>query len=396
MHQLPAHAAAPEGLVRRLPPRRARDHRRAHAGVRVRARRLERRRRRQAARDHVPGRPGQQVRHLERLPEPVLAGRVPDRPERAVRHMSASARASYDETEAAIRSCSAAQRTRARSPSRTPTRRRRSTPESYLGYERLDRRATSARRCSPNRLAPYTAPRLDPARLVRLHRQLARRAPADRRRDGRGAAAPLPRQGRLPRARRARARSASPSPASRRRTSTSTRTGSTRCTARHDDRATTCSSCASRPAFRRTRSRSADAAALLVAARGRALVVLPRARAGSASARRRARRPTGGRSRRSISSTRLLELVDVGRGLLVGRDGLAHLLHVGVARLVELVRVERDVEQLGRAGRRAPSPPAATASSRRSAARPPRATPTGCPAARQASWSTPTMPVGPS
>ena len=28
-------------------------------------------------------RPGQQVRHLERVPEPVLAGRVPDRPERA-------------------------------------------------------------------------------------------------------------------------------------------------------------------------------------------------------------------------------------------------------------------------------------------------------------------------
>ena len=38
VHQLPAHAAAPGGLVHRLPPRRPRDHRRPHARVRVRAR----------------------------------------------------------------------------------------------------------------------------------------------------------------------------------------------------------------------------------------------------------------------------------------------------------------------------------------------------------------------
>ena len=50
VHQLPAHAAAPEGVGRRVPLARARDRRRAHAGVRVRARRLERARRRQAAR----------------------------------------------------------------------------------------------------------------------------------------------------------------------------------------------------------------------------------------------------------------------------------------------------------------------------------------------------------
>ena len=44
VHQLPAHAAAPEGLVRDVPRQRARDHRRAHARVRVRARDVERRR----------------------------------------------------------------------------------------------------------------------------------------------------------------------------------------------------------------------------------------------------------------------------------------------------------------------------------------------------------------
>ena len=43
VHQLPAHAAAPEGVGRGLPLARARDRRRPHAGVRVRARRLERR-----------------------------------------------------------------------------------------------------------------------------------------------------------------------------------------------------------------------------------------------------------------------------------------------------------------------------------------------------------------
>ena len=49
-----------------LPPLRARDHRRPQPRVRLRARRLERRGRDQAARHPLPGRPGQQLRDLER------------------------------------------------------------------------------------------------------------------------------------------------------------------------------------------------------------------------------------------------------------------------------------------------------------------------------------------
>ena len=83
VHQLPAHAPPPEGVVRRLPQGRPRDHRRPHARVRVRARHVERPRGGQAARDHVPGRPGQRLQDLGQLREPVLARRVPDRQDRA-------------------------------------------------------------------------------------------------------------------------------------------------------------------------------------------------------------------------------------------------------------------------------------------------------------------------
>ena len=63
-----------------LPPLRARDHRRPQPRVRLRARRLERRRRDQAARHPLPGRAGQQLRDLDELRQRVLAGRLPDRP----------------------------------------------------------------------------------------------------------------------------------------------------------------------------------------------------------------------------------------------------------------------------------------------------------------------------
>ncbi len=79
MHQLPAHAAAPEGVVRDVPRQGPRDHRRAHAGVRVRARHVERARRGEAARDHVSGDAGQPLQDVGQLREPVLARRVPDR-----------------------------------------------------------------------------------------------------------------------------------------------------------------------------------------------------------------------------------------------------------------------------------------------------------------------------
>ena len=54
-------------------------HRRAHPRVRVRARDPQRRRRRAAAGHHVPGGAGQLVRHVDRVPEPVLARALPDR-----------------------------------------------------------------------------------------------------------------------------------------------------------------------------------------------------------------------------------------------------------------------------------------------------------------------------
>ena len=82
LHQLPAHAAAPEGVVGDVPPEGARDRRRPYARVRVRARLRERERGRAAPRREVPGRARRRLRHVERVVEPVLAGRVPDRPER--------------------------------------------------------------------------------------------------------------------------------------------------------------------------------------------------------------------------------------------------------------------------------------------------------------------------
>ncbi len=79
LHQLPAHAALPGGLGQALPLRGADDRRRPRARVRLRARRRQRPARDREQRHQVPGRPGQRPRHLERLRQPVLAGRVPDR-----------------------------------------------------------------------------------------------------------------------------------------------------------------------------------------------------------------------------------------------------------------------------------------------------------------------------
>ena len=59
---------------------RLRHRRRPLAGVRLREGPGQRRRRREAPRGHVAGRHRQRDGHLERVPEPVLAGRVPARP----------------------------------------------------------------------------------------------------------------------------------------------------------------------------------------------------------------------------------------------------------------------------------------------------------------------------
>ena len=70
----------PEGVGRALPRRRADDRRRPLARVRVRAATPATSPRAIARERHpLPGRAGQRLRHLERLRQPVLAGRVPDR-----------------------------------------------------------------------------------------------------------------------------------------------------------------------------------------------------------------------------------------------------------------------------------------------------------------------------
>ncbi len=76
LHQLPAHPALSEGVGRALPAGRADDRRRPLARVSVRERRRQRRRRDPAQRAALPRRTGQRPCHLERLWQPVLAGRV--------------------------------------------------------------------------------------------------------------------------------------------------------------------------------------------------------------------------------------------------------------------------------------------------------------------------------
>ena len=83
LHQLPPHAALPEGLGRALPQGRPDDRRRPLARVPLREGRRQRRRRDRAQRDPLPGRPGQRPGDLERLRQPVLAGRVLHRRPRA-------------------------------------------------------------------------------------------------------------------------------------------------------------------------------------------------------------------------------------------------------------------------------------------------------------------------
>ena len=104
VHQLPAHAAAPEGVGRDLPQAGARDHRRPHArsspsstSHRTCAPRCKR------LGDHVPGRAGQPLQDVGQLLEPVLARGVPDRQRPATCGTRTSARAQYGETEQLIR-----------------------------------------------------------------------------------------------------------------------------------------------------------------------------------------------------------------------------------------------------------------------------------------------------
>ncbi len=76
LHQLPAHPALPDRLGQALPQGRPDDRRRPLAGVPVREGRRQRRRRDRTQRHRLSGCPGQRPRDLERLRQPVLAGRV--------------------------------------------------------------------------------------------------------------------------------------------------------------------------------------------------------------------------------------------------------------------------------------------------------------------------------
>jgi thiol-disulfide isomerase/thioredoxin len=82
VHQLSPDTSAPALVVGPLPPRRARDRRGPYAGVRVRGEAVERAPGGETAARLVAGRARPELRHLEGLPERVLAGRVSDRQDR--------------------------------------------------------------------------------------------------------------------------------------------------------------------------------------------------------------------------------------------------------------------------------------------------------------------------
>ena len=255
VHQLPAHAAAPAGVVRRVPQGRARDRGRTHARVRVRARARQRRGRREAAARDMACRARQRLRDVDGVLERVLARRLSDR--------------------------------QARRRPRDPLRRRRLQPDGACdrraarrdergtaGPERDTDRADDARDVPrPAATRPQPLRRLEArhrkdggvhARRRRAaERDLVRRrvdaGGTDRDRRPRCAAGAALRGGEgLHRARRHRSRDGARSTESRSRPSTSTPTGSTP-SSRHRPLATDCSSSSSPPAFAPTASRSADA-----------------------------------------------------------------------------------------------------------------------------------------
>ena len=137
---------------------RADDHRSAHPGVRLRdveAATCAGRRRASG----VPGRSvevGQRLRHVERLWQPVLAGRVPHRrdgqdPPRLVRRRRLRPNRVPDPHVARRRSAEAHLGVATKVADATPTERL--TPETYLGYKRMANTTASASR-PDNRALP--------------------------------------------------------------------------------------------------------------------------------------------------------------------------------------------------------------------------------------------------
>ena len=400
VHQLPAHAAAPEGLGRGLPPTGSSIvgvHTPEFAFEHVSSNVRERRRSGSASatRSCTTTTYGTWNAYGNQYwPAEYLIDRTGH-----VRHVHFG-EGDYDETESV--DPHAARRAGTTSPAarrarRTSTPTEPTTPESYLGYERLDRYAGSPSRPTGRRRTRF------PATLAqndaRVRRPLARRGRADRRRPRRAAAAALPRANGLPRARRhgprpgARADGKPSADGARRR-----RAGSTRCVDATRRRRTALLELRFTPGRRGpTRSRSARASGCSerpLATSG-AAVRRARARAGSASARRRARRRTAARcssssssARRSSSST----YAAVSSSERPPRSPARRRL----APPPRARRVDVDAEQRRRAARRAPARRAGSARARRSAARRPRGSTDGDARLAAASCSTPTMPVGPS
>ena len=120
VHQLPAHAAAPQDVGCRLPEGGPADRRRAHARVRVRARPFQRPQGDARARRPLRGRDRQRLQDVGRVPERRLADRVPRRPDAATSARSRRARATTTTPSGRFASCSASPRRGSSHPS--PTR----------------------------------------------------------------------------------------------------------------------------------------------------------------------------------------------------------------------------------------------------------------------------------
>ena len=131
----------------------------------------------QAARHPLSGRPGQRVRDLERLLEPVLAGGVPDRPQRPRPRRPLRRGRLRRRPRAAIRTLLVgARRRRCRGARLADTTPDRADDAGVLPRLRAARRATPARRSRRAGSATYTLADVAPRERARLRRALDGRA----------------------------------------------------------------------------------------------------------------------------------------------------------------------------------------------------------------------------
>ncbi len=168
LHQLPAHAAARQGLGRGLPRRRPRDRRRAHARVRLRAGSRQRPPRGRATTGSTTPSRSTPTSAPGRRGTTVLAREVLRRPRAATSATPTSARATTRRASASSASCSPRAGCRARvgrDRGRDAERRRR--PRRAISAT-SGSTASSARRSQPDREAEYRIPEFVP---------LARRSP---------------------------------------------------------------------------------------------------------------------------------------------------------------------------------------------------------------------------